>query len=73
MLRDFVELPSQLFEHWIVEREVLERHARHVRTGEPIPDDAGRRLQAARPLQPGLRDGALQRERDRRHGGAFAA
>ena len=38
VLRDFVELPSQLFEHWLEEPEVLKRHARHHHTGEPIPD-----------------------------------
>ncbi len=35
--RDFVELPSQLFEHWLEEPAVLERFARHYQTGEPIP------------------------------------
>jgi len=35
--RDFVELPSQLFEHWLEVPEVLERHARHVETGAPMP------------------------------------
>jgi peptidyl-dipeptidase Dcp len=39
VLRDFVELPSQLFEHWILEPEVLRRHARHYETGAPIPDE----------------------------------
>ncbi|MGH6612129.1 MAG: M3 family metallopeptidase, partial [Burkholderiaceae bacterium] len=38
VLRDFVELPSQLFEHWALEPEVLKKHALHVDTGEPIPD-----------------------------------
>jgi len=38
VLRDFVELPSQIFEHWAVEPSVLREHARHYRTGEPIPD-----------------------------------
>jgi len=47
VLRDFVELPSQLFEHWVAEPEVLRRHARHVTTGEPIPDDLIARIQAA--------------------------
>jgi peptidyl-dipeptidase Dcp len=37
VLRDFVELPSQLFENWALEPRILERHARHCRTGEPIP------------------------------------
>jgi peptidyl-dipeptidase Dcp len=37
VLRDFVELPSQLFEHWITEPQVLQQHARHWQTGEPIP------------------------------------
>ena len=48
VLRDFVELPSQLFEHWGVEREVLRRHARHWQTGEAIPDTLLDRLDAAR-------------------------
>ena len=48
VLRDFVELPSQIFEHWIAEPEVLRRHARHFETGEPIPDALVERLQAAR-------------------------
>ena len=48
VLRDFVELPSQLFEHWLEEPEVLKRHARHHRTGEPIPDALIARLHEAR-------------------------
>src|SRR5207248_1319374 len=48
VLRDFVELPSQLFEHWLGEPEVLKRHARHWRTGEAIPDSLVQRLKAAR-------------------------
>ncbi|MBD3765730.1 MAG: peptidase M3, partial [Rhodobacterales bacterium] len=45
--RDFVELPSQLFEHWLEVPEVLRTHARHVETGEPMPDDLLARLLAA--------------------------
>jgi peptidyl-dipeptidase Dcp len=48
VLRDFVELPSQIFEHWIGEREVLKRHALHWQTGQPIPDALIDRLQRAR-------------------------
>jgi peptidyl-dipeptidase Dcp len=47
-LWDFVELPSQLFEHWMGEPEVLRRHARHVSTGAPIPDALIERLREAR-------------------------
>jgi peptidyl-dipeptidase Dcp len=48
VLRDFVELPSQLFEHWTSEPDVLRRHARHVATNEPIPDALIERLKRAR-------------------------
>jgi peptidyl-dipeptidase Dcp len=47
VLRDFVELPSQLYEHWLSQPEVLARHARHWQTGEPMPAALLERLQAA--------------------------
>ena len=53
VLRDFVELPSQLFEHWLEEPEVLKRHARHHVTGEPIPDALIEKLHAARHFNQG--------------------
>jgi peptidyl-dipeptidase Dcp len=34
---DFVELPSQLYEHWLEVPEILQSYARHFRTGEPMP------------------------------------
>ena len=37
--RDFIELPSQLLEHWASEPEVLKSFATHYETGEPIPED----------------------------------
>lgn len=37
--RDFVELPSQINEHWATEPEVLKMYARHYRTNETIPDE----------------------------------
>jgi peptidyl-dipeptidase Dcp len=53
VLRDFVELPSQIFEHWITEPEVLQRHARHWQTGEPIPADLVARLARAQRFNQG--------------------
>jgi peptidyl-dipeptidase Dcp len=45
---DFVELPSQLYEHWLEQPDVLRRFAKHYQTGQPIPEDLLRRLIAAR-------------------------
>ncbi|MBT5572573.1 MAG: peptidase M3, partial [Alphaproteobacteria bacterium] len=45
--RDFVELPSQLFEHWLTVPEVLQEYAVHHQTGEPIPEALLEKLQAA--------------------------
>ncbi|MDF3855086.1 M3 family metallopeptidase [Paracoccus sp. P2] len=45
--RDFVELPSQLFEHWLEQPEVLDRHARHAETGAPLPAALRDRILAA--------------------------
>ncbi len=48
VLRDYVELPSQLFENWAEQDEVLARHARHHATGEPIESNLLTKLKAAR-------------------------
>ena len=53
VLKDFVELPSQLYEHWITEPEVLKAHARHWQTDEPIPDALIERMHAARRFNQG--------------------
>ncbi|MDC0659609.1 M3 family metallopeptidase [Leisingera sp. SS27] len=37
--RDFVELPSQLYEHWLEVPEVLQEFATHAETGEPMPQE----------------------------------
>ncbi|WP_267845329.1 M3 family metallopeptidase [Robbsia betulipollinis] len=53
VLRDFVELPSQIFENWALEPEVLRRHARHVETGEPLPEALIERCVRARQFDQG--------------------
>ena len=52
--RDFVELPSQLFEHWLGVPEVLEKHARHVKTGAAMPESLLKRLKAAENFDQGF-------------------
>lgn len=52
--RDFVEFPSQLFEHWLEQREVLSRFARHYETDEPIPDALIDRILASRKFNQGF-------------------
>jgi peptidyl-dipeptidase Dcp len=51
---DFVELPSQLYEHWLSQPEILRRYATHYRTGEPIPEALLKRLMAARNFNQGF-------------------
>ncbi len=45
--RDFVELPSQIHEHWALEPELLKTYALHYKTGQVIPDSLVAKLQAA--------------------------
>lgn len=55
VLRDFVELPSQLLEHWLRSTsEVLQSHARHHETGELIPAELLEKLTAARNFNQGF-------------------
>lgn len=51
---DFVELPSQLYEHWLLTPEVLGRFARHVETGEPMPQALIDRILSARTFNQGF-------------------
>jgi peptidyl-dipeptidase Dcp len=51
---DFVELPSQLYEHWQERPEVLQKFARHYQTGEPLPEDLLQRFLAARKFNQGF-------------------
>ncbi|MGP1283299.1 MAG: M3 family metallopeptidase [Parasphingopyxis sp.] len=45
--RDFVEYPSQVMENWVLTPEILNRFARHVETGEPMPQSLVERIEAS--------------------------
>lgn len=54
VFRDFVEFPSQVNEMWILWPEILTAYARHVETGEPLPQDVVERLQASEAFNQGF-------------------
>ena len=51
---DFVELPSQLYEHWLEVPEILQKYALHASTGEPMPKALLDRLLATRTFNQGF-------------------
>lgn len=52
--RDFVELPSQIMEHWVLEPEVLNVYARHYETGEVLPAEIIEKLKNASKFNTGF-------------------
>ncbi len=52
--RDFVELPSQLYEHWLTVPETLSRYAVHYKTGEPLPQEMLERIRKSRTFNTGF-------------------
>lgn len=52
--RDFVELPSQLYEHWLTVPDILKRYAVHYQTGEPMPEALLDKVLAARTFNSGF-------------------
>jgi len=52
--RDFVELPSQLMEHWATDPQVLKMYARHYKTGEIIPDSLITKMKRASKFNQGF-------------------
>lgn len=51
---DFVELPSQIMEHWVSEPEVLKQYAKHYKTGEVIPEELVQKMDAASKFNQGF-------------------
>lgn len=54
VVRDFVEFPSQLNEHWLPTAEVLSRFALHYRTGKPMPADLVEKIRRAHTFNRGF-------------------
>jgi peptidyl-dipeptidase Dcp len=54
VVRDFVEFPSQLNEHWLPTKEVLSRFALHHRTGKPMPEALVTKIKKARTFNQGF-------------------
>ncbi|HWA63172.1 MAG TPA: M3 family metallopeptidase [Caulobacteraceae bacterium] len=54
VVRDFVEFPSQLNEHWLPTREVLSRFAVHHQTGAPMPDELVAKIKKAKTFNQGF-------------------
>jgi peptidyl-dipeptidase Dcp len=52
--RDFVELPSQILEHWLATPEVLTRFATHFQTGQPIPPELVARIERSETFNQGF-------------------
>ena len=61
VLQDFVELPSQLYEHWLDRPEILTRFARHYQTGAPMPQALMDRLIKSRTFNQGYHDRRISR------------
>lgn len=54
---DFVELPSQVMEHWATHPQVLKQYAKHYQTGEVIPDALIEKMQKAETFNQGFATG----------------
>ncbi len=52
--RDFVEYPSQVNENWLLTRPVLDKFARHYKTGAPMPEELVKKLEASETFNQGF-------------------
>ncbi len=55
--RDFVELPSQIMEHWVFEPELLKEYARHYQTDEVIPAELVEKIEKSSTFGQGFKTG----------------
>ena len=55
--RDFVEFPSQVHENWLLTREVLDKYARHYKTGAPMPAALVEKIQKSETFNQGYATG----------------
>jgi peptidyl-dipeptidase Dcp len=75
--RDFVEFPSQVNENWVLTREVLDRFAKHYKTGQPMPAALVEKVERSRKFNQGyatveyLADAILDMDLHTRPDGAF--
>jgi peptidyl-dipeptidase Dcp len=54
VLRDFVEFPSQVYENWLMQPQILKEFALHAETGEPMPDALIEKILAAQTFNQGF-------------------
>lgn len=54
VLRDFVEFPSQVYENWLMQPQILKQFATHAQTGEPMPDALLKRILDAQTFNQGF-------------------
>jgi peptidyl-dipeptidase Dcp len=52
--KDFVELPSQLYEHWMMHPQVLKKFGKHTKTGKPVSESLLKKIKAARNFNQGF-------------------
>lgn len=54
VLRDFVEFPSQVYENWLMQPQILKEFALHAETGKPMPNDLIQKILAAQTFNQGF-------------------
>ena len=52
--RDFVEMPSQMLENWIYDKDITKRLSKHYKTGQSVPDELFKKKLDSRKLTQGM-------------------